>query len=66
MRGRKLRAIILDHQAKPEVGINAINELVEVEKVPVFITAFSNVVEAVAPIAANRTEACLVLGQTHQ
>jgi branched-chain amino acid transport system substrate-binding protein len=55
VRGRKLEAIILDHQAKPEVGINAINRLVEVEKVPVFITAFSNVVKAVAPIA-NRTE----------
>ena len=51
VRGRKLEAIILDHQAKPEVGINAINRLVEVEKVPVFITAFSNVVKAVAPIA---------------
>ena len=53
--GRKLEAIILDHQAKPEVGINAVNRLVEVENVPVFITAFSNVVKAVAPIA-NRNE----------
>lgn len=53
--GRKLEAIILDHQAKPEVGINAVNRLIDVEDVPVFITAFSNVVKAVAPIA-NRNE----------
>ena len=57
--GRKLEAIILDHQAKPEVGINAINRLINVHKVPVFITAFSNVVKAVAPIA-NRTKTLML------
>jgi branched-chain amino acid transport system substrate-binding protein len=57
--GKKLEAVILDHQAKPEVGINAVNRLVNVEKVPVFITAFSNVVKAVAPIA-NRTKTLML------
>jgi branched-chain amino acid transport system substrate-binding protein len=57
--GKDLEAIILDHQAKPEVGINAVNRLVNVDKVPVFITAFSNVVKAVAPIA-NRTETLML------
>ncbi|MDH3235117.1 MAG: ABC transporter substrate-binding protein [Alphaproteobacteria bacterium] len=57
--GRKLEAIILDHQAKPAVGIAAVNRFVHVEKVPVFITAFSNVVKAVAPIA-NRNEVLML------
>jgi branched-chain amino acid transport system substrate-binding protein len=57
--GKKLEAVILDHQAKPEVGINAVNRLINVDKVPVFITAFSNVVKAVAPIA-NRTKTLML------
>jgi branched-chain amino acid transport system substrate-binding protein len=57
--GRMLEAIILDHQAKPEVGISAVNRFVNVDKVPVFITAFSNVVKAVAPIA-NRSKTLML------
>src|SRR5262245_64491984 len=49
--GKKLEMITLDTQADPQVGINAVNRLVSVEKVPVFITAWSSVVRAVAPIA---------------
>src|SRR4029450_3653156 len=49
--GKKLEMIPLDTQADPQVGINAVNRLVSVEKVPVFITAWSSVVRAVAPIA---------------
>ena len=49
--GKKLEMIALDTQADPQVGINAVNRLVSVEKVPVFITAWSSVVRAVAPIA---------------
>ena len=41
--GHPLEAIILDHQAKPEVGIAVVNRFVHVEKVPIYITAFSNV-----------------------
>src|SRR5947199_7449596 len=57
--GRKLEAIIVDHQAKPEVGIAVVNRLINVDKVPIFITAFSNVVKAVAPIA-NREKALML------
>jgi branched-chain amino acid transport system substrate-binding protein len=60
--GRKLEAIIVDHQAKPEVGITVVNRLVSVDKVPVFITAFSNVVKAVAPIANREKTLMLSVG----
>ncbi|MEP6656049.1 MAG: ABC transporter substrate-binding protein [Betaproteobacteria bacterium] len=51
IQGRKLEMIVLDTQADAQVGINAVNRLISVEKVPVFITAWSAVVKAVAPIA---------------
>ena len=57
--GRKLEAIIADHQAKPEVGISVVNKFVSVDKVPIFITAFSNVVKAVAP-TANREKVLML------
>lgn len=57
--GRPLEVIVLDTQAKPELGINAVNRLVSVEKVPAFITAFSAVVKAVAPIA-NRSKTLML------
>ena len=43
--------IVLDTQGKPELAINGANKLIDVDKVPVFITAWSSVVKAVAPIA---------------
>jgi len=49
--GKKLEMIVLDTQADPQLGIQMTNRLVSVEKVPVFITAWSGVVKAVAPIA---------------
>jgi len=49
--GKKLEMIVLDTQAEPTVGINAVNRLINVDKVPVFVTAWSAVVKAVAPIA---------------
>lgn len=57
--GRKLEAIIADHQTKPEVGIAVVNKFISVDKVPVFITAFSNVVKAVAP-TANREKVLML------
>ncbi len=60
--GHRLEAVILDHQAKPEIGIAVIERLVKVEKVPVFITAFSNVVKAVAPIANREKTLMLSVG----
>ena len=53
--GRPLEMIVLDTQADPRLGINAVNRLINVEKVPVFGTAWSAVVKAVAPIA-NRAQ----------
>jgi len=49
--GKKLEMIVLDTQADPTIGINAVNRLINVDKVPVFVTAWSAVVKAVAPIA---------------
>jgi branched-chain amino acid transport system substrate-binding protein len=60
--GRKLEAIIVDHQTKPEVGISVVNRFVSVDKVPVFITAFSSVVKAVAPIANREKVLMLSVG----
>lgn len=49
--GHPLEMIALDSQGEPQLGIAAVNRLVHVEKVPVFIIAWSGVVKAVAPIA---------------
>ena len=51
VQGHKLEMIVLDTQADAQVGISTVNRLISVEKVPVFITAWSAVVKAVAPIA---------------
>ena len=53
--GRKLHPTVLDSQAKPEVGVAAVTRLASVDQVPMFVTAFSAVVAAVAPIA-NRNK----------
>ncbi len=60
--GRKLEALIADHQAKSETGIAVINKLVGVDKAPIFVTAFSNVVKAVAPIADREKALMLSVG----
>ncbi len=49
--GKKLEMIVRDTQADPTIGINAVNKLINVDKVPVFVTAWSAVVKAVAPVA---------------
>lgn len=49
--GQMLDMIVLDTQADPQLGISTVNRLTSVDKVPVFITAWSAVVKAVAPIA---------------
>ena len=60
--GKKIEMIVLDTQADPQVAINAVNRLVSVEKVPVFITAWSSVVRAVAPIANDSKVVELSIG----
>jgi branched-chain amino acid transport system substrate-binding protein len=49
--GRPLELVVLDTQASPQLGINAANRLATIDKVPVFITAWSAVVKAQAPVA---------------
>ncbi|MDR3529535.1 MAG: ABC transporter substrate-binding protein [Rhodopila sp.] len=49
--GKPLAAIVLDTQADAQTGIQAATRLASVEKVPAFVTAWSEVVKAVAPIA---------------
>lgn len=53
--GHPLEMLVLDTQAKPEIAISAANKLIEVDKVPLIITAWSSVVKAAAPIG-NRTK----------
>jgi branched-chain amino acid transport system substrate-binding protein len=60
--GKKLEMIVLDTQADPQLGIQMTNRLVSVEKVPVFITAWSSVVKAVAPIANDNRVVELSIG----
>ncbi len=60
--GKKLEMVVLDTQADPQVGINAVNRLVKVENVPVFVTGFSGVVKAVAPIANDNKVVELSVG----
>lgn len=60
--GKKLEMITLDTRADPPAGIQAADRLVSVEKVPVFIIAWSSVVKAVAPIANDNKTVELSVG----
>jgi len=60
--GRRLEAVILDTQANPQLGVNAVTRLISVEKVPVVITAWSAVVAAVAPIVNRNSTLALIIG----
>jgi len=60
--GTKLEMIVLDTQADPQLGIQMANRLVSVDKAPVFVTAWSGVVKAVAPIANDNKVVELSIG----
>ena len=60
--GKKLEMIVLDTQADPQVGIQAVNRLINVDKTPVFVTAWSGVVKAVAPLANDNKVVELSVG----
>lgn len=60
--GKKLEMIVLDTQADPQLGIQMANRLVSVEKVPAFVTAWSAVVKAIAPIANDNRVVALSVG----
>lgn len=53
--GHPLEMLVLDTQAKPEIAINAATKLIDVDRVPLMIVAWSSVVKALGPIA-NRTK----------
>jgi branched-chain amino acid transport system substrate-binding protein len=57
--GRSLELVVLDTQADPALGINAMNRLITVDKVPVVLTAWSAVVKAQAP-GANREKTLML------
>ena len=57
--GRPLEMVALDTQADPALGINAMNRLITVDKLPVVLTAWSAVVKAQAP-GANREKTLLL------
>jgi branched-chain amino acid transport system substrate-binding protein len=60
--GKKFEMVVLDTQADPQLGIQMVNRLTSVEKVPAFVTAWSAVVKAVAPIANDNKVVELSIG----
>ncbi len=60
--GKKFEMVVLDTQADPQLGIQMVNRLASVEKVPAFVTAWSAVVKAVAPIANDNKVVELSVG----
>jgi len=60
--GKKMDLIVQDTQANPQVGINAFNHLAEINKVPVIGTAWSSVVQAIAPVADRTKTLALSIG----
>jgi branched-chain amino acid transport system substrate-binding protein len=60
--GKKLEMIVLDTQADSQIGIQAATRLATVEKVSVFVTAWSNVVKAVAPVANDNKVLAISVG----
>lgn len=59
--GRKLEMVLLDTQGDPQLGINVMNRLVSVEKVPLTLISWSAVVKAIAPIV-NREKVLAING----
>jgi branched-chain amino acid transport system substrate-binding protein len=49
--GRPVEIVALDTQADPQLGINAANRFIGVDKLPMFYVSWSAVVKAIAPIA---------------
>lgn len=54
IRGRKVRMIFEDSQGKPDQGVLAFNRLADFQKVPAFLTSFSSVSLAIAPLATRK------------
>ena len=57
--GCPMEVTIVDNQGKPETAIAVVSRFISVDHVPVFVTAFSDVVHAVAPLA-NREKVLML------
>jgi branched-chain amino acid transport system substrate-binding protein len=62
--GWKLRAIVADHRGVAAGGVQAMNQLVNLEKVPYVLTGFAGVTLAAQPIAAQNQVVLLNIGGT--
>jgi branched-chain amino acid transport system substrate-binding protein len=60
--GRQLEMIVLDTQAEPQLGINAVTRLAAVDKVQLIFVGWSAVVKAVAPICNREQVLCISAG----
>jgi len=63
--GRPLKLILEDSKGDPKVGVNALNKLIDIDKVPIIIgDAISPVSLSTAPIASKRHVVLLSPGST--
>ncbi len=54
IRGRQVKVVFEDSQAKPDQGVLGFNRLADLNKVPAIMTAFSSISLAIAPLATRR------------
>jgi branched-chain amino acid transport system substrate-binding protein len=62
--GWKLKGIVVDHKGTAAGGVQAMNQLVNLEKVPFVITGFAGVTLAAQPIAAQNQVVMMNIGGT--
>lgn len=54
VRGRKIKVLFEDSQGKPDQGVLGFNRLVDLNNIPVTLTAYSSISLAIAPLATRR------------
>jgi branched-chain amino acid transport system substrate-binding protein len=54
VRGRKIKVLFEDSQGKPDQGVLSFNRLVDLNNIPVTLTAYSSISLAIAPLATRR------------
>jgi branched-chain amino acid transport system substrate-binding protein len=62
--GWKLKCVVVDHKGVAAGGVQAMNQLVNLEKVPYVLTGFAGVTLAAQPIAAQNQVVLLNIGGT--
>lgn len=60
--GRKLATVVLDTQARPQVGIDVVTRLVSVDKVQLVVSGFSAVAAAIAPVVNRSNVLTFIIG----